>query len=405
MITVHIESLANGGDGVSHLDDGRVVFVPRAFIGDHVEIEIVRSQKRWARARLISVLVPSEDRIEPGCQHFDRCGGCAFQHVAYEAEFPRKAAAAVEAFARISRHETPPGERIAATSSSGYRIRTRLHAARGRLGYVAPGTHDIFDVEACPVLDPRLNRRLPALRDAVRGQTGEVAIETAGAGEVVVVLNGAFDDGCAHRVLAIEGVRGVRIAPDHTIVGTPTVAASEAIGVDCTVPFSAGRFRQSNASMTPQLRDLVQRRLAGGSALVEYFAGSGSFTFALGAQYDQIQAFELDPAAVALGNQIAAAIGQKHVHFAEADLTRDPPPIAAGHDVLLDPPRTGALELVRWIATSEARRVVYVSCDVGTLARDARVLLDAGFAVDTFDLVDMFPRTAHIEAVATFSRA
>lgn len=403
MTRVRIERLAHGGDGISHLSDGRVVFVPRALPGDVVEIVVERSRKRWARARIVSVVTPSPSRIPAGCPHFDVCGGCAFQHVDYAVELAEKTAAARQAFGRIAGIDVPDGEEHRASATSGYRIRARLHGDGTHVGYHAAGSHDVFDLETCPVLDPGLQAALGELTKAARGFRGELAIETAGGGELVVSLQGDATPKLLDRLAAVPGVRGV--VADEVTRGEPRVDTSVALGVGVDGTVAAGRFRQSNGPMTPVLRDVVLRRVGSGDRLVELYAGSGSFTFALAPHFRSIHAWEADDEAVRTGAALARALGHGHVVFASTDLGVDVPRIGPDAVVLLDPPRTGAQMVCGALGGSRASKIVYVSCDVGTAARDARELVAGGWTLTSFDLVDMFPRTPHIEAVATFRRA
>lgn len=396
--TVKIATLANGGDGVGKLDDGRIVFVPRGLPEDEVRIVLEKDKKRWARGRIVEVTHPSPHRISSKCAHFEACGGCAFQHLKYGAEFDEKSEAAREAMRRIAKIELPEGRAIRAVATSGYRIRARLHCDGKSLGYHGRGSHSVFALRSCPVLVPSLDRVLADLSVAVRGAVGEVLIETAGDEEVVVVLRGEFEQQHAEAVFALGSVRGVRLGA--TRLGSPEVDALEAWNLDADGALEAGRFRQANAQMGPVLRSLAVERAGAGEVVVEFFAGSGNFTHALAASYGEVRAYELDPIAVELGQQIAAP----NTTFHAMNLDAEVPEIPAGSTVLLDPPRAGAPVVCDAIAAANPARVVYVSCDVATLARDTRPLVDGGLELASFDLVDMFPRTPHIEVIATFAR-
>lgn len=400
MTIVSINKIANGGDGIGQLPDGRVVFIPRALPGDTVEIAVTQSKKRWARGRVVRVVEPSPDRVAPGCSHFDVCGGCAFQHVTYEAELRAKAAAARDAFARISGIADAVGEDVAADDSAGYRIRTRWHAKRGVLGYFRSGSHEPFALRECPVLHPRLVEVARALAPLLTSETATIAAEING--EQIVVA-GAVSPEVAAKIAALDHVAGV-VADDQAI-GEVSINSRDAWGIDVSATLGAGRFRQSNGPMTATLRDRVLSHLAvsGGGQLIEYFAGSGSFTHHAANHFEAVTAYELDAVAVATGNEVATELGAA-TQFLVANLEQDAPPPSAGATVLLDPPRTGAAALCAMLAASAASRIVYVACDIGTLARDAKTLAEAAFTLRRLDLIDMFPRTAHIEAIAVFDR-
>lgn len=403
MTEVRIERIAQGGEGLGHLPDGRVVFVPRAVPGDLVRVAIETSKKRWARGRIVELLDPSPDRIEAGCPHFDACGGCAFQHLDYRTEFEAKVAAAEDAFRRIARADLPVGRRLAAGTPTAYRIRARLRGDGRALGYVGPRSNRPFDLRACPILVPELQDVLVHLRGTLR-VVGEVEIEAAGDAEVVVIVPDSTATGTLTAIVSHPAIRGARTRDGARSAGDPSVTAAAVLGVDLPLRIPAGRFRQSNGPQTQVLRDLVAERLGRAQTLVELFAGSGSFTFGLVDRFDRIDAWELDPEAVAIGNDVAAALGLAQVRFGAIDLGAQLPAIPPGATVLLDPPRTGAAAVCAQLGHAAPARLVYVACDVGTLARDAATLLQQGYALESLDLVDMFPRTAHIEAVLTLGR-
>ena len=404
--TVRIRRLAQGGDGVSNLADGRIVFVEGGLPGDLVEIELEQSKKKWARARVLRRLEDSPDRIEPDCRHAPICGGCSFRDYSYEAELRAKVDAARDTLQRLGRLELDDVELVEhpATSPVGHRVRASLHIRSGRLGFFRRGTHELFALSSCPALDPRLERALEPLRSfAVALREGEVFVETASGDEVVVTVEeGSAPSPVVAALAAADPIRGVRRG--RASYGTDTVSAREALGLDSDIEVPSRRFRQANALMGTALRDIVQRRVGRVASLDEFFAGSGNFTFALREQCGDIRAYELDPEAVKLGNEISASLSCPTIEFRAIDLDQKDVPPRDGASVLLDPPRTGAQRLSKAIAASRAARVVYVSCDVATFARDAAELVRGGFALSSVDFVDMFPRTPHLELVAAFVR-
>lgn len=407
MQTITIQRIAQGGDGIGHLEDGRVCFVPGGLPGDVVEILIEKEKKSWARARIERVIEGGPGRIEPDCQHFLICGGCAFRHATYETEFAAKVGAARDTLERIGKLDLPEGEEIPSDPVDGYRIRARLHAEHGKLGYYAAGTHDVFDLRECPVLHPTLANALPYIKRELGRQSGELEIEAADDEHVLVSFKTRDDaPDLAQRLAELERVRGARVTIRGNMEewGDFRVPAEHALDLDIDETVPGGRFRQSNGPMTSTLRDLVDRRLPDGPALVELFCGTGNFTFHVADAYASVIAYEFDPEAVITANELAAALDKPSVRFSTMDLDEEVPGFPEDCVVLLDPPRTGAKRVAEELTNGRAAAIVYVSCDGATLARDARILSEGGYELTSLDFVDMFPRTVHLEAVARFDR-
>lgn len=400
MQEVRIERMAQGGDGVARLTDGRVVFVPRGLPGDLLKIEIEQQKKSWARAKIVSIVEASPDRIGADCPHFDRCGGCDFRHATYDGELRGKVEAARDTVERIGKFTPPDGEVVGAEEIDGYRIRARLHRRGKKLGYFEAGTNDVFEVKVCPVLHPTLAAKLDDVRGLLDQTNGELELETAGDGEILIGFDGKVPRGLVLKLSELDGVRGARV--NDEVRGTYGVDGEEWLGIEGAPNLPGGRFRQANGTMLPRLRQLTARRLGQGTSLVELFAGSGSFTFGVAGAFTKVCAYELDERAVVTGNAVATELGRDHVSFANMDLDNDLPDIGAKDVVLLDPPRTGARLAIEELLSVRPRKIVYVSCDVATFARDARLLVEGGYSATSLDFVDMFPRTSHLEAIGTF---
>jgi 23S rRNA (uracil1939-C5)-methyltransferase len=426
---IDIENLANGGDGVGRLADGRVVFVTGALPGEEVEAEIVEVQSSFARAITRRVLRASDDRCAPGCQYADRCGGCQLWHLAPEAEIGLKASAARDTVARIGHFdELPALDTVAAPRPRNYRTRVtyRYEGTSGRLGFYAQNSHDLVAIRRCPVAHPKLDEARRHLERLLGPHDAELRLETAGGGEVVATLDyhhpehvtARFLDGMAATLLPIvEGqdtLRGVavRAGTQRRLVGDDTVAASQVLadGRDDDPRLPAGLFRQANAEVNRLLVDHVRACLVEREAshLLELYCGSGNFSFALADELARLVGVEGDEAAIEAARTVADARGLTAASFHLGDLDRRD--IAHLDDdidaVLLDPPRTGAKRASRQLARREttASTIVYVSCDAACLARDLRTLADGGWQLEGLTFFDMFPRTAHVEAVAVLER-
>ena len=390
IIEARIEKLVFGGDGLARVD-GRAVFIPYTAPGDLVRARIVESKKRFARAELVEVLEPGPDRREPPCPYFGPCGGCQIQHIAYEAQVRAKGEFVRDAIERIGRLELP-GEipvRAAPDAEFGYRIRATAHVAhtsRGTLfGYFGARSHRIVDVESCPLLVEELDEAWRRARAAREGLLRVRHVELA-----------AGDGGAAAE------------PPIAAVGGSGLVAHVD--GVD--YGFSPAVFFQANR---PLLADLVRSATGGesGALAVDLYAGVGLFAIPLARAFDRVVAVEGFAAAADLASANAAANGAANVEVLavpvedwldRAELERAG---AAGIDlVLLDPPRAGLGEAAsRTLADLGPSRIVYVSCDPTTLARDLRVLVDGGYRLESVEAFDLFPQTYHVETVARLSRS
>ncbi len=421
---VTIDNLAFGGDGAARLEDGRVVFVPRSIPGEVIEIEVTKSKKSWARAKIVRIVEPSPDREESACKHFERCGGCQFWHMSYEAELRHKTAAARESIERLSGSEIPEPKVVGAPEYEGYRNRATLHVKGGKLGFFAPGSKQLVDVPTCPVLDPRLDRAVTALRPTVKKvKSADLFVETAGPDEVVFTLEtGASATevrGITQQIAKVadanKSIRGAVIEgkrrEDRLVVGEPAPDASEAIlGGPGHFVVPAGRFRQGNQAMNFKLVNAVADMVEdiGAKNVLELFAGMGNLTGGIAQHAEHVDAFEFDPDAVQTGRSILNAMGHMNVRLKRANLANNPIPNGEveSHDiVVLDPPRSGAPEVCAALATVGPEHVIYVACDAACLGRDAATLIEAGYVLEEVQMLDMFPRTAHIETIARFRRA
>ena len=402
-VSVEVESLAFGGDAVGRqqagegaraADDGRVTFVPLAAPGERVRIRVEREKGKVAWGELLAIERPGPDRVPPPCPLFGACGGCQWQHVTLEAQHAAKRAVVERALG------APVTAFVAASPPYGYRDRAKLAVGPGgTLGFRMRRSHDLIDVPACPLFGRQLGRALPALRGIARGLAAGVEID-AQAGNDGVHVNVAHADptSAAHARREIDrlgaaGVVGLSLAGKPTL-GRPDVDVAEPGSPPLRV--SADGFAQvgrpGNAALVAAVLDAVG---PSPGAVIELYAGSGNLTRDLvrgGAT--SVAASDGDPAAIARG--------ARNVPEAAWSLK---PPAGEADTVVLDPPREGADKAHLAVAARARLRIVYVSCDPQTLARDARTLRAAGFELKAAVALDLMPQTFHVEVVATFDRA
>jgi tRNA/tmRNA/rRNA uracil-C5-methylase (TrmA/RlmC/RlmD family) len=400
------EGVAHGGEAVGRLADGRAVFVPYAIPGERVRVRVTQSRARFARAELLEVLEPSADRVAAPCPHFGpgRCGGCAWQHVRPEAQAELKARLVREQLAHLGglsdvpvrptlRPVSPPGE----PEGFGYRERATLTAGTdGRLGFMRAGSHQVHPVDRCPLLAAGL-QELPA--QLGRHPAGaKVRLRRGADGERLVVL----EAGAASKTrflpppdLSWAAVRGNGKVVD--LEGQPSVGERIA-GVDLQV--SAASFFQVHRAGAEALVELVRAALepVGGETLLDLYAGVGLFAATVGATAGKVVAVESwRPAARDARHNLRSHPDATVLQDDVANALRQ---ISAADLVVLDPPRAGAgAAVLGRMAALRPRAVALVSCDPAALARDVRTLADLGYRADWVQPLDLFPQTAHVEAL------
>jgi len=388
-----IGDVAFGGDGVGRVSD-LVLFTSFTVDGDEVEVEITEVKKRYARGKLLRIIAPSTYRVAPPCPYYARCGGCRMQHIAYAHQLELKQRQVVQAFGRIAKLSLPPvAPVIPSPRPYGYRGKAEFHPMDGRggrrVGLMALASSDLVEVERCGIVDESINRKYGELRKALR--SGSVRI----GGDRQVIWSDV--PGEPPTVIAI----GFGIAPDVTRIVR---------GKRLTVPCRG--FFQANVALVEKLVDQVvgMCALTGRETVIDAYGGVGLFSLFLGDRAGRLFGIEGDREAVRCAGINLRRHGLTQTEFIHGDvaavLEKEFVRRRATADVVvLDPPRDGcdggALESV---VALRPERIVYVSCNPTTQARDVRRLSDGGYVLRQLKPLDMFPQTAHIEVVALLTR-
>ena len=411
ILPLTIERPAAGGAMIARYD-GRVVLVTGAIPGERVQARVVRVKKGLGHAETVAVDEPSPDRREPSGD--PQCGGGIYGHIAYPRQLEIKSQVIADAFKRIGRLELPAPVVVAGSPEDGYRMRARLHVRGSRFGFFREGTHDLCDARVSRQLLPAtldtLERLMAAIRSAGVETVREIELsENVDGSERVVDLATAepLDRRMAETLMATDGLTPGPFVTDTLTIGDATLKLRRHV----LAFFQGNRFL---------LRDLVAHvvdRVPIGGSVADLYAGVGLFSVAAAVtRAASVMAVEGDPHAAddLHANAQAAGVSIYTVKGAVEGFTsgafRVLGEMAGGRPivetVIVDPPRTGmspkALEAV---LGTNAPRVVYVSCDVATLARDARKIVDAGYTIARADAFDMFPNTPHVETVVVFARS
>ncbi len=406
--TLTVARLGQRGDGIADLAD-RQVFVPYALPG-----ETVRAVRDGERAQLVEIIAPTEARIAALCPLFTRCGGCAAQHMAPAFYQDWKRDQVVAALRRAG-VEAPVATPVDAHGAG--RRRVTFHARREgsamAVGFMAARSHDLVQVDACPVLTPALERA-PAVAQMLAGRLAsankplDIQVTASEAG-LDVDIRGHGPAGDRTRLALTQLAERLDLArlSIHAEIIVERRPPLQRMGKAYVAP-PPGGFLQATAEGEERLAGLVAEAIPKAKRVADLFAGCGPFSLRL-AERMQVHAVEGEKAAVqALARAAGATPGLKPVTVEQRDLFRRPlleHELNAFDALVLDPPRAGAEAQVRRIAASKLATVVYVSCDVGSFARDAAQMLAGGYALESVTPVDQFRYSAHIELVGIFRRS
>lgn len=413
ILTLQIERPAVGGRMIAR-HDGAVVLVAGAIPGERVTARVEKVQRRTVWARVVEVLDASPDRVP--ADDTLTCGGNVLAHVSPARQRLLKVEMLADAFRRIGRIELPATS-VCASPEDAYRTRARVHVRRGQWGFFAEGSHTLCDVPGSRQMSAASAEVIGRLSAAVArvgaGASAEIEwAETADGASRAAHVTLERADGKAMAALGlVEGLHAATWSAtdrekEHSLWGDAHLVDRIDLPGPRSVPVlhHARSFFQGNRFLLPTLVADVLGRMSG-ERVVDLYAGVGLFSVAAAATGRTVIAVEgHDTAADDLRRNAAAHPGLTYRHSAvedELDL------LAPGHadTVVVDPPRTGlAVDVSRALAASGVPRIVYVSCDPATLARDVRVLVDAGYAMSDVRAFDLFPRTGHVETVLTLTR-
>jgi 23S rRNA (uracil1939-C5)-methyltransferase len=354
IVDLKIEDIAFGGKGVGR-EQGKAVFVPYTIEGEIVSAEIVREKKQFAEAELIEVKEKSPDRAEPQCPYFGLCGGCAYQHMSYEHQLAIKWRQVRDALRRIGKvKDVPMRPIIPSPKQYAYRNRVTVHAQDGVIGFFKRDSHQLIDIERCPISTDEVNRALTELR--------------------------------AHSYVR-DGHYTLRVSTSSRV------------------------FSQTNDDVADALRDLVVNLVPPNQELlIDAYCGAGFFAKALLDKFERVIGIDWDKFAIAAAKENATAKEMYIAGDVELELTRSDGFLAVEGQtrrlgsrrsltLIVDPPATGLDAKVRQAIVELApSTLIYVSCNPPTLARDLRELQDK-FIIDSVTPLDMFPQTAEIEVL------
>ncbi len=385
-----VDSLTNLGIGVARKDDW-VIMVPFALAGERVRARIFRNHPNFSEADLVEVLEASADRVQPRCPLFGTCGGCQYQQLAYAAQLRWKRLQIQEVLERIGGIQATVNPPHGSPEEYGYRSKITPHYQRWRedgdfpIGFLRAGQRQrIVDVPHCPIATPAINEELPRLRERVK-KTAPKGKKKKGA-----------------TLLLRETMEGV--------ISDPQALVTERVG-SRVFQFKAGEFFQNNPFILPSFAKYVSEMAADGSRfLIDTYCGAGLFSLTAADRFEKVIGIEVSAAAVTLADSNAALNGIRNAEFRNGEAESLFAEVAdfPSHQtsVIIDPPRRGCDEsFLHQLTRFAPARIIYVSCEPSTQARDLKILGESGYEILEIQPFDLFPQTRHIESVATLRRA
>ncbi len=410
IIEITLEAIAHGGEAIGR-HEGKAIFVPYAIPGERVRVEIVEAKERWARGRLLEVLQASPDRSAPPCPYFgpDRCGGCQWQHIAYERQAELKGAIVADQLRRLGRLAAAPVADVVVLADDeglldlGYRNHVQFALTPDRRpGFRRAASHEVIPIERCLLLAEPLDVLHAALDIAWPELTGVTLRASERTGQALVLLETRgtelpeleLDLPAACAVLTPRGL--------EPLIGEPWI---EEVVAGRRYRVSAESFFQVNTLGAEALVEIVRgyADVQPGDTVLDAYCGVGLFALALADAAAAVIGIESAPSACEDFAHNAADLAHVELHEGAVDAVL--PALAEqgrrADVVIMDPPRSGAGEaVIRQLAALRPRNIVYVSCDPATLARDSVFLSAAGYALAEAQPIDMFPQTYHVETVA-----
>ena len=408
--TIRLDSLVYGGDALGRLPDGRVTFVPFALPGETVRVRLLEEKRAFVRGELLEVLQPSAERIAPCCAHFGTCGGCHYQHLSYQAQQAAKNAIVREQLQRIGGLVDPPVQALAPSPEAFYyRNYVQFHlTSDGRLGYNRSHTEQVFAIQECHLPEAPINHLWPQLDfEAIPGLE-RIGLRL-GAGEDVQLILESNDPEPPEFSVEELPISAVHLGPAGPLV----LAGSDGVTMEVLGrPFrvSAGSFFQVNRPMAegmvkhllshiPDYQPLTSKTL-----LVDAYCGVGLFSAFLAGQVGKLVGIETSPSASDDFVVNLDEFDNVDLYEAAAEDVLSSLDLAAGV-ILVDPPRAGIEpRAMDGLLAIKAPLLAYVSCDLATLARDAKKLVSGGYRLEQITPFDLFPQTYHIETISFWVR-
>ena len=422
--TAAIKALAHGGAGVGNIIEsalkpelsGKTCFIPQTIPGEEIEAELEIDNKNFVEAKVIQIKKASPDRVEPPCPYFGSCGGCDLQHMNIAAQRQFKLEMVKGYLQKHASVANPEIAELHVQNNNGdelggwaYRKRVIFHLNReGQVGFYHKKTKRILEVDKCLITLPEINAALGLLRSSLTefgNDVDDIVVEFVD-GQLFVELKlwPRLKNDRQYQLAEQLGILLKDTFENFTVTfhAVPLFTSSKGKQIKAEeLEFPVGHFSQVNDQGNTILQELVLKYCQGQDQVTELFAGAGNFTFPLARQAKKVVAVEANRALVKYGILQAERLGlSDKIEFVRKSCEKFVRKYPMLECVVLDPPRSGALEVAEKLDPSIHKTVVYVSCALPTLCRDIKVMLEKGYVLKETKVVDMFPQTHHVETVS-----
>ncbi len=445
IIEVNIDAISSEGSGVAKSEDGMALFIPDTAVGDRIKAKVLKVKKTHGFAKVEEIITPSPDRITPLCGVSRQCGGCVYSHIIYEAELKAKAKRVEDALHRIGGINPLMRDIVGAESPEGYRNKAQIPVgadAEGniRMGFFSRHSHRIVECDNCMLEPECFHKASRVLREYLKKYNVSVYDEANHKGllrhlylrfgektgelMVCIVINGDRlpneKELCDMFLSTLPEIKTILVNSNkektnvvlgkdfRTLYGDGTIS-----DILCSLKFtlSPQSFYQVNRSQAEILYNIAKKyaELKAGDTLLDLYCGTGTIGLSMADSCESLIGVEIVPEAIENAKKNAEENGIRNARFIAADAAEAAKRLEregiAPDVVILDPPRKGCQrELLQTVADMSPSRVVYVSCDAATLARDLKIFEELGYITEEVTPVDMFPRTAHVESVAKITK-
>lgn len=433
--TTEITALSHEGRGIAHID-GKTVFLENALPGESVNFVYKKRHAKFAEGKVTEILRASPERVTPPCPFFSFCGGCSLQHLNSSAQLRHKQNVLLEQLEHFGNVKPEHILSPIQSPTSGYRCKARLSVKyvvkknRLLIGFHEKNGRYVADINNCLILDPRVGDKIALLRDLIATTSVfasipqiEIAIGDTVAALIIRHLQ-KFTDNDLEKIRVFGREQGLQIylqpggrdsincltQPEQSLTYTLQLPNEQ----KCELLFHPADFTQINPyinrQLVPRLLELLEPKSS--ENVLDLFCGLGNFTIPVAKFCATIVGVEGDKEMVERGTENAKRNGVNNAAFYSADLAtineqshqQTAPWLSQKFDkIILDPPRTGAIEIIKYLPKFKAKKIVYISCNPATLARDAQELCAQGYTLTHAGIADMFPHTSHVESIAVFA--
>lgn len=429
-INLHIIDLNDDGDGVAKVD-GQVVFVPNALVGEQVETTIINTKSKFAIAKVTQVLSTSQDRVQPRCPYYGKCGGCALQHMNYKSQLAFKTHIVQKAFHNNAKIDLEVFPCIGSTEWR-YRNKIALPSGNGTIGMYRKNTHNIVEISDCPITQEWVKPLVQILQDYIKTNNISLYDENTSKGLVrhivarninnqllvTVVVNGKalpqagslYNELKKHFPIAGLNINintnNSNVILSDNWIHLYGIKALEGNDFGIVHPISNASFYQVNDEIKTKIYQQVLDNIDSSDTVIDAYSGAGLMSSIVARKATKCYGVEIIPQATIDADLLAKQNGIKNLININGDCSVELPKLIkkiSNSTIILDPPRKGCdSKVLETIVSSKPNKIIYVSCNPQTLARDSKYFLDNDYTISIVQPYDMFPQTPHVETVAVF---